>query len=167
MNRFLEEVESDPKVIPSLQSFLFTDIFPSGNDSLFGALDSNLEAWLPNKFSELSEAKVFRYKLLEPVNNRELIEQIGDESSILDKNVFSPAQIRHLVERQKNGENILLANGYSNLFFVTNPERKELYLMGVVYDETVQRWVPYIYRLRNLYRAWSRGNQVFLRNRLP
>lgn len=104
------------------------------------------------------------YTLLEPLNNRELIDQIGDEGGILEKDIVSPPQIRHLVERQQKGEKILLANGYSNLFFVANPERKELYLLGVVYDDTVQRWVPYIYRLRNLYRAWSRGNQIFLRN---
>ena len=164
--KVLKNVSNNSITIPPLKSSSFIDIFPPNNDSFFGALDSNLEAWLPGNFKELPRTEVVIYQLLEPLNNREVIDQISNETSILEKDIFSPMQIRHLVERQQKGEKILLNNGFSNLFFVTNPERKELYLLGVVYDDMVQKWVPYIYRLRNLYRAWSRGNQIFLRNKL-
>ena len=129
----------------------------------FGAVDSNIAAWLPSSLPFTPATEVSAFELKEPLNNQELIDAIGGLELIFSDHLFSPTQIVDLVARSAAGEDILQKNGFQNLFFVFNTETEQAYLVGVVYDESISKWVPYIYRLRNQYRAWSRGNRLFLR----
>lgn len=140
--------------IPPQEEAKLSEIFMRG--MLFGAIDSNLNAWLPQKWNATEEVEVEAHKLKEHKDNKELIEYFGDEQAILNK-TLSPQQIKFL------GENdALQTNGLSNLFFVYSQREDRLFIVGVVWDETIERFVPYIYRPRNLYRAWTKGNQVFI-----
>lgn len=141
--------------IPAQKEVLLDEVF---SQQIFAAIDSNLVAWLPEKFPPTSTAQIYSYQIMKPLNNKELVESIGGLEKIRSIHLFSPTQIKYLVT-----QNVYLQkNGYQNLFFVSNPKTNETYLLGVVYDKSVKRFVPYIYRLRNLYRAWSTGNRLFL-----
>lgn len=152
--------------IPALAKGKSMDMFNQNRLSPFGQIDSNLAAWLPQNFEKTNKQEVFVYLLLDPLNNKEVVQAAGGKHYICNNQVFTPAQIRHLVEKQKRGQKgTLLVNGLSNLFFVENRKSDTLYLLGTVWDKTVHKWTPYIYRLQNLYRAWSKGNQLLLNKR--
>jgi hypothetical protein len=141
--------------IPQLYSHNTVDIFTE--NKLFCNVDFNLSAWLPDDFGETGEVEIKTEILDTALNNQELLEKLGGEAEVRSDYVFTPAQINYLVSET----DVLLKNGYSNLFFVENSQTDELYLVGVVYNSQKSKWTPYIYRLYNLYRAWSAGNQVF------
>ena len=141
--------------IPELQDHKVADIFTE--NELFCSVDFNLSAWLPESFSESGEVEIKTEILDTALNNQELLEKLGGEAKVQNNYVFTPAQINYLVSET----DLLSKNEYSNLFFVENSQTDELYLIGVVYNEQESKWTPYIYRLYNLYRAWSAGNQVF------
>jgi hypothetical protein len=153
--------------IPPQPNQSIRENFNEVGSTIFGSVDSNIAAWLPESFDAVDEEVAKVYKLLEPLNNQEVVNVIGGEEEIIQKHLFTPAQIRYLAEQQQKGEiGALLIDGYSNLFFVYNHEKQILYLMGVVWDKSISKWAPYIYRLRNLYRAWSRSNQIFVKKQL-
>lgn len=103
-------------------------------------------------------AVVESVELSEHKDNQELIHSFGGEESIIEMCTLQPQQIRYLAENEK-----LQTNGFSNLFFVYSDKEKKLFIVGVVWDKTIQKFVPYIYRTRNLYRAWTKGNRVFVK----
>lgn len=145
--------------IPPLPQADASDIFLETEDSPFCEVDSNLVAWIPGVHGETA-SKAFRSQVLDAhQNNNELAELLGGSEEISRSDTFTPQQIRYLAEHSVHG-GPLLRNGFSNLFFVHSVQ-KELYIVGVVWNAERRKFVPYIYRTRNLYRSWSKGNQVF------
>jgi hypothetical protein len=146
-------------LIPPLPEADVSEIFLETEGSPFCEVDSNLVAWIPGVHGETASA-AFRSRILDShQNNNELTELLGGSEEISRSDTFTPQQIRYLAERSMHG-GPLLRNGFSNLFFVHSVQR-ELYIVGVVRHAERRKFVPYIYRTRNLYRSWSKGNQVF------
>jgi len=143
--------------IPNLPKSKVNEVFVEDDSSSFFSVDFNLSAWLPEDFDGTGEVEIKTQILKQPLNNQELMDFLGGEREIKTNYLFTPQQIRYLVGQT----DILLTNGYSNLFFVNNSDTNELYLVGIVYSQKEGKWTPYIYRLHNLYRSWSKGNQVF------
>jgi hypothetical protein len=128
-------------------------------NSLFTDVDSNLAVWLEESIEPTPNVILRSHQLVQALDNKELVEFCGGELK-LSSNTVTLSQIRSLVERQLTGEAILLTDGYSNLFFVQGKDG--IYIVGVVIDKTTDKYVPYIYRRKNLYRAWNKGNRVFV-----
>ena len=141
--------------IPAQPKFKLNEIFVEGD--VFGAIDSNLEAWLQNEWRESEAIEVEVVQLDEHKDNQELINGFGGEQAIINS-TLQPAQIKYLVENE-----VLQTNGLSNLFFVYSDKEQKVFIVGVVFDKTIDRFVPYIYLTRNLYRAWTKGNRVFVK----
>ncbi len=156
--------QNDSRIsLPALGACELTSVF---TPELFADVDSNIAAWLPSHVHESEAVDMVSYQLLEPLDNSELVEAVGGMDTVAERCCVTPAHIRALVAECGSDEAILQRNGYQNLFFVTDPDTQTVYLLGVVYDPSVTAWVPYIYRLRNLYRAWSRGNRLFIPERI-
>lgn len=155
-SKFLTPVSQEPIALPALDKQKLDDVFISKSE-LFGAVDANIKSWLSNNVESSKETKVSSYELTVPLNNDELVVSIGGMEEIKKHHIFTFTQITSLVE----DGTLLQRNGFQNLFFVQNKD--QLYLLGVVFDKAIDKWVPYIYRLRNLYRSWSKGNRLFLR----
>ena len=145
-------------LIPKTEKALLKEIFSENEGSPFGAVDSNLQAWLQDEWLATGKTNVESIELNEHKDNQELINSFGGEESVVEKHILQPQQIRFLAENEK-----LQINGLSNLFFVYSDKEKKLFIVGVVWDKTIQKFVPYIYRTRNLYRAWTKGNNVFVK----
>lgn len=141
--------------IPELTATRLNQVFVEGD--IFGAIDSNLKAWLQQDWDKTSTIEIIPTTLKQHRDNRELIDDLGGEKEIL-KHTIQPQQIRYLAEN-----NALQKNGLSNLFFVYSDKENNIFIVGVVWDKSINKFVPYIYRTRNLYRAWTRGNQIFLK----
>lgn len=141
--------------IPYQKASKLNEIFTKGE--LFGAIDSNLESWLQQDWKETEEIKIETIELEKHQNNEELINCLGGSHEILNK-TLQPQHIKYLAENDH-----LQTNGLSNLFFVYSEKLKKLFIVGVVWDKPIERFVPYIYRTRNLYRAWTKGNKVFIK----
>lgn len=139
--------------VPKLSSSILDKIFVEG--PLFGAIDSNLAAWLQQEWNEAEEVNIISNELNEHKDNKELIDSHGGEK-LISRKTLQPQQIKYLVENE-----LLQKNGLSNLFFVYSVKEEKVFIVGVVWDKTIKRFVPYIYRTRNLYRAWTKGNLVF------
>ena len=144
--------------IPKTEKASLKEIFLEDEDSPFGAIDSNLQAWLQCEWDDTDGADVESTELAEHKDNQELINGFGSEETIMKKHTLQPQQIRYLAENEK-----LQTNGLSNLFFVYSDKENKLFIVGVVWDKTIQKFVPYIYRTRNLYRAWTKGNKIFVK----
>ena len=150
-------------IIPHLAEANLSGIFFDEN-SPFGAIDSNLAAWLPERCPSTLQIQFASEMLEEHMNNQELINYCGGEQAIRESHLFTPQQIRYLAEKTLNeSSNHLLQNGFSNLFFVWNDDEQKIYIVGSVFDKKISKFVPYIYRIRNLYRSWSKGNRIFKR----
>jgi hypothetical protein len=141
--------------IPVQEQARLSDIFKEG--ALFGAIDSNLEAWLPEDWEETKNLEVGSFQLAEHKDNRELIDDFGGQKMILNI-TLQPQHIKYLATHSA-----LQTNGLSNLFFVNSEKENLVFIVGVVWDMSISKFVPYIYRTRNLYRAWTKGNKVFVR----
>lgn len=151
--------------IPEQSGAYIKDIFVESDKSSFGEVDTNLGSWLPEKFPATKATSFSVYKLDQHLNNQEVIDYLGGEEKIIKDYIFSPQQIKYLVElTQESDSGPMIKDGFSNLFFVFNSEENKLYFIGVVWDISISKFVPYIYRPRNLYRSWSKGNQLFIRN---
>ncbi len=135
----------------SLKNVLFTD-------SPFKEVDSNLESWLEADVGDTDKKTIYSYILLEPLDNQQLLDFVGNPNI----NTVSITLIRHLV---LSDDSTLLKNGFSNLFLV-NGKNSEIYIVGIVFDNSVNAFVPYIYRTRNLYRAWNKGNRLHITQKL-
>ncbi len=144
--------------IPKLPASKLNEIFVETKDGLFGAIDSNLESWLQQEQNDTAEVDVEENYLEIHKDNQELIESFGGEKKIITNHTLSPQQIKFLVENQ-----VLQANGLSNLFFVYSKKESKLFIIGVVFDKSISKYVPYIYRTRNVYRAWTKGNKIFVK----
>lgn len=149
--------------IPPLEAATAADVFAESNESPFGAIDSNIHAWLSADYPATQECLIEGWILKEHRDNLELIEFLGGFDLVRKIHIFTPQQIRFLAE-QPADQSPLQRNGFSNLFFVSSLKDQNLYIVGVVWDESVGKFVPYVYRVRNLYRSWSKGNQVFCKN---
>ena len=93
----------------------------------------------------------------------EFIDVLGGLEKVTHSYLFTPQQIRYLAKKSIV-DGSLLKNGFSNLFFLLSAQDKKVYIVGVVWNEDNLKFVPYVYRTENLYRSWSKGNQVFIRN---
>lgn len=144
--------------IPKMSLALLDKIFSEDESSPFGAVDSNLQAWLQKEWNATDDTVVESMVLNEHQDNQELINSFGGEEFVMEKHVLQPQQIRYLAENNR-----LQTDGFSNLFFVYSGKEKKLFIVGVVWDNTIQKFVPYIYRPHNLYRAWTKGNRVFVK----
>lgn len=142
------------KIAPQ-KAALLSGIFIEGK--VFGAIDSNLDAWLQEEWEATDEMEVVSINLKEHTDNKELINSLEGEEEILKK-TLQPQQIKYLIEND-----LLQKNGLSNLFFVYSQKENKIFILGVVWDESINRFVPYIYRTHNVYRAWTKGNIVFIR----
>lgn len=141
--------------IPSQEKTSLSEVFEEAG--VFGEVDSNLQAWLHDDWEETNAIEVDQIELDAHKDNSELINGFGGEKLIQDK-VLPIQIIKHLVT-----DGMLQTNGLSNLFFVYSKKENKVFIVGVVWDKTIDRFVPYIYRTRNLYRAWTKGNRVFIK----
>lgn len=142
--------------IPPLKTARLKTVFSEEKDSPFGTIDSNLAAWLPESLPS-SDGKTCTFSEFEiHQDNQEVIQLLGGEKQIKAQHLFTPQQIRHLASIDVS----LQKNGFSNLFFVLGKEGT-VYIVGVVWDKTIEKFAPYVYRTRNLYRSWSKGNRLF------
>lgn len=127
-------------------------------------MDANIEAWLKDATAPTDKTVLQYYQLNASLNNKELVTQVGGEKNLGEK-LVSFEHIRQVTERQLHGEDLLLTNGYSNLFFVSG-KHSVIYIIGIVFNAKAKKFIPYIYRRQNLYRAWSKGNRVFLSSKI-
>lgn len=132
------------------------EVFVDTETSAYTEVDTNLEAWLPTSYPATEASTVTMYELTEHLNNEELIEELGGLEALSDNHFFCPQEIQSLLEKD-----CFQKNGMQNLFFTKHHDT--LYIVGVMWEQSLESFVPYIYRTRNLYRSWSKGNRVFVK----
>lgn len=118
---------------------------------------------LQYEWGAMQASDAYTFHLSKALDNNELLAEVGAKTHIIQNHCFVPQEIVQIIEKTHKGSDILLQNGMANLFFIYNDREEKPYLFNVVYDNEVENWVAYIYRLRNLYRSWNKGNRLFLK----
>ena len=147
--------------VPEIDKIGLSALLREDSNSPFTKVDSNLAAWLSDSEALSSKSEIKAFELAEHMNNHELQEALTSEVPN-GLNYFTMEQIHYLANQSLSSETLLQKNGFSNLFFVKSTKDSNTYIVGMVWDATDSKFVPYIYRLHNLYRSWSKGNRVFV-----
>lgn len=149
-------------IIPPQKKAELESIFSESRESPFANIDSNIYAWLSGEYGESLQSPYKKHILDTHKNNAEVIELLGGLENIKSAHLFTPQQIYFLAKTSLS-DGPFLRNGFSNLFFVLSDKDTLVYIVGVVWNKNLQKFIPYTYRIENLYRSWSAGNQIFSR----
>lgn len=157
MSPQLHKAEQDIH-IPALDANTLESTYVADGKSVFCDIDANIPAWLPPRIPKTESTAAAAYDLQQHLNNKELIEEFGGEERILEESTLTLGQVHYLL---RNHQNSLLTNGFANLFFV-NAEG-QLHILNAKYEADEGKFIPYVYRIHNLYRSWSKSNKIFVR----
>jgi len=96
--------------------------------------------------------------------DRDIIVRMNGEGEVR-KHAFTPDQVAGLIDLQKNGESgRLLANGYSNLFYMVG-KNAGLFVVNVAWYADDRKWGVYAWKLGEV-GGWYAGDRVFRNTRV-